>query len=401
MKKNFASIRFNFSLSLLLALASIGLVACGGAHGPSADQIRESMEEYRTQASEAGYQPLHRSEPMPEQRDVWHEGHASIDISFIAPDSGTAHPLVLYLPGLGENVDAGGQWREAWARAGYAVLCIQPLNESKALSYLSENEDRDPRWIGHRHFSEASLERRQAAIQSALEGLKKRTQTPGSIYAKVDLDHVVVAGYDLGAQTTAALAGEKLRTPIPVLKSFNITAVLIFSPHVDLAAGNLAGRFKSIGLPFMAITGTEDSDPYGMSSPSLRRELWKRSTGQNQYLLFLEGGTHPMLSGNTLESMFKEPDPDKKEGHGKRLFGFDNARGQAWRGQDGGLDDLAGKEPESRRVTPEKMARQLIAVQEITTAFLDEQAYKSEKARSWLSQSANGYLGRLGNLQGR
>lgn len=379
-------------------LMAVGQVACMGGHGPSPDQVRDSMADYRAR-NEAAYKPLHTYEPLPEQRESWQEGSGTVEISLSMPDSLGAdpHPLVLYLPGLGEEVDAGGQWREAWVRAGYAVISLQAPHHSGALRQLSGGEDQDPRWVGHRHFSESSMERRQATVQAVLDGLNKRRRIPGSVYAKIDLGRVVIAGYDFGAQTAAALAGEKLKTPLPALKGISISAVLLFSPHVDLAAGNLAGRFKSIGWPFLAVTSTEDSDPFGMSSPSLRREIWKQSAAPDQYLLVMEGGSHSLLSGNSLEVILRESDTDRPErGHG--LFGLGAPK--QWSGDFGRSMSLS-QGVGAKAPTHESVARQLIAIQEITTAFLDEQLYRSETARSWLKQSASGYLGSLGSLKRR
>ena len=374
------------------------LAACMGHHGPSADQVRDSMQDYHAQ-NDAGYRALHQYEPLPEQRENWREGSGTVDVSLLMPDSAAqdSHPLILYLPGLGEEVDAGSQWREAWVRAGYAVLGLQSPHDSSALRSLSGHEEHDPRWIGHRHFSETSLEKRLATVQAVLDGLSQRAGVPGSVYSKIDFNRVAVAGYDLGAQTTAALSGEKTRTVLSPLRGVTICAALLFSPHVNLASGNLTGRFKSVDVPFMAVTGTEDSDPFGMSSPSLRREIWKQAPAPNQYLLVMEGASHALMSGNSLDAMLRESDSDM-EGQGRGLFGFRTTRLPLIDAQ-GSMEGGAGKA--FRKPTPESMARQLIAIQEITTAFLDEQIYQSEKARGWLKQSVNGYLGSLGSLRGR
>jgi len=40
---------------------------------------------------------------------------------------------VVYLPGPGAGAQAGALWRQAWTRAGYAVLSLQPLDSDARL----------------------------------------------------------------------------------------------------------------------------------------------------------------------------------------------------------------------------------------------------------------------------
>lgn len=373
------------SLSLLCLSACMG----GGPHGPSLEDVQEQLDQ---SGSESAYRPIHAFATLPEVRETWTQAHLSLDTRFRAPDAPGHWPLVLYLPGLGEDAGAGEQWRQAWAAAGYAVLSVQPVNESKALTPLTEADSEDSRWVGHQHFSGQSLERRLTALATALELLKTKARQSGSTYAGVDFSRVAVAGYDLGAQTAAALLGEKIRSPLPDLHETRIQAGILLSPHVDLAAGDISHRYRSMSSPMLVVTGTEDTDPSGMTSASLRPELWKNASGPDQYLVVLENGTHRQMSGNSLETMLNRTESEQKNDEADSILG--KLGGGGHRG--GGGPPMG-----NRRADPKQFARQLMAIRSITTAFLDQALSGRESAGLWLKQSAAGVLGKDGSLKKR
>jgi len=63
-------------------------------------------------------------------RDVWKHGTDEIIIDLLLPSSVTQAPLVIYMPGLGEPVEAGEKWRIGWAQAGYAVASMQTVGSA-------------------------------------------------------------------------------------------------------------------------------------------------------------------------------------------------------------------------------------------------------------------------------
>ncbi|HJZ95620.1 MAG TPA: hypothetical protein VKE70_03895, partial [Candidatus Solibacter sp.] len=107
--------------------------------------------------------------------------------------------MILYLPGLGEGADAGLSWRQAWARAGYAVLCVQLASFGPSLWASSRARAGDFIGIAGAAFSATSLAMRMQIVRATLEHVsRKQGNAP---FAQIDLARIAVAGFDLGAQT--------------------------------------------------------------------------------------------------------------------------------------------------------------------------------------------------------
>jgi len=124
--------------------------------------------------------------------DTWTLDGSLVDVTLMAPTSGGPYPLVLYLPGLGEACDAGLSWRHAWARAGYAVLCIQPKTVGRAVLASSRARAGDFLGIARDAFSVPSLEMRTQVVRAALARLSRRGRD--ARFAQIDLARIGIAG---------------------------------------------------------------------------------------------------------------------------------------------------------------------------------------------------------------
>lgn len=365
-----------------LGLCLLATAGCAmGPPKPSPAEVRERMERF---SMNGGYAPAHRF-AIASVRETWPHRQSKLDVSFLVPEGSGSYPLVVYLPGLGEDAMAAPLWREAWASAGYAVFTVQPVREADALKGLGPLRPDDRHAIGRGHFSTRSLETRLDAVAFALDGLRQRTNNPGSPYAKADLNRLAVAGYDLGAQTAAALAGEMVKAPMPDWHGLGFRAAILLSPFADLAAGALISRYKTMDLPMLAITGSEDDDPYGITSASLRTVPWHNAPPGGKYLLSFEGGGHGVLAGAALEKDGGEPQagemPDDMPMGGPPPGGMGRPSG------------APGKRPSD--------FRHLAAVRVVSTAFLDMAVKDDAGARQWLSREAGRWLGQSAKLQAR
>jgi len=128
------------------------------------------------------------------------------------------------------------------------------------------------------------------------------------LFAAADSSRMVIAGYDIGAQTTAAMIGEKFATDLPQAPDFKPLAAILLSPSVDMALGELTTRYKDISIPLLVVAGTEDDDPYAITTPYVRTAIWEYAPPGNKYLLLLNKGGHQLLAGSNL-SHRQEPSP--------------------------------------------------------------------------------------------
>lgn len=385
--------------------ACLGLVSVSGCMtGPAAISPEETVRTMERFASTGGYRPVLRF-AVSELRETWKRGAVSLDVSLLVPDGAGPYPVVVYLPALGADAGSAPMWRKAWAEAGYAVLAVQSGSAASALNPLGKAGQDDRRDIGRRQFSRASLERRLEDFGWVVAELRQRVRAGAVPYRAVDPGRLAVAGYDLGAQTAAVLAGESVKAKRP--DAAGLRAAIVLSPAVDLAEGRLATRYKSIHMPLLAVTGDEDRDPYGISSPSLRPAIWQHGPAGDDYLLLLRDATHRDLAGTEPGSpqagdpaqagyLAEEAEPAPEDGDGGlHQRSRDGRRSRAF-GGGGSLSGVAG--PPRRRGADGRLAA---AVRAVTTAFLDATVKTDPAARQWLQHSAPGWLAPVAILKSK
>lgn len=383
--------------------ACLSLVSVSGCMmGPSAISPEETVRTMERFAAAGGYVPSLRF-AVSEFRETWKHGTTTLDVSLLVPDGAGPYPVVVYLPALGTDSRSAPVWRQAWAEAGYAVLSVQPAAAANALKALGSSGRSDLSGIGRRHFSRQSLAGRLEQVAWSIAELERLARSGRAPYRALDPARLAVAGYDLGAQTAAALAGETVKAKRPDAAALaGVRAAIVLSPVVDLAEGGLASRYKSIHMPLLAVTGEEDRDPYGISSPSLRTAIWQHGPAGDDYLLLLRDATHPELAGNApglpdaelpgnpsglLDESEVPDDTDSGPPRGRR--------GGAYGGGGLGMPAVGGPR---RRGGDGRLAA---AVRAVTTAFLDATVKADPAARQWLQRSAQGWLAPVASLKSK
>ncbi len=448
--------RAAFGRCLLCALALLTLNACSSK--PSKPTPEEQAKKLSGVLDSGGY-VVPNSGFSGGEHEIWHgDAGQELEVVTLGPSGSGHYPVVVYLPSLGEPAAAGKLWREAWAKAGYVVVSMQPAAIGAALRELQprakpgseanaaspEDEDDLPddedkpdetdnkgkdgkqasdksntrsnsklersselRYLGHEYFGIDNLKTRLQALYWGLSQLRARAGGQGP-YANMDLNKLVLAGYDLGAQTVAAALGENFKEELPRDSLCNPLAAILFSPSIDLAEGNVRKRFAKITLPLLVITGTEDNDPYAISSASVREAIWEYSPPGNKYLLSLEGNVHRLLAGADMGGGLGL---DKRRDDGG-WFGFNQGGGGSGRlqygGQGGGEGGGrrghggghgGGGRGKGEREEGERGYKQVAAVLSASAAFLDTVVKSDEFALYWLRDKAETWLDRAGKLK--
>ena len=359
--------------------------------------------------------------------ETWqHEGQ-DLQVTMLAPLVPGNYPLIVYLPGLGESSEASKLWRIAWAKAGYCVFSVQPVILGEALkstpkaipaksnSWFSKEFDNstalkdvrnnDLRYVGRLYFSQEQLSKRISHVLWAYAQLTQRTQNRISLFARADLSKVVIAGYDIGAQTTAAMIGETYDIALTSTENFRPMAAILLSPSVDVALGDITTRYKNISIPFLSVTGTEDEDPSAISTPFVRTAIWEYAPPGNKYLLILKKGKHPLLSGNNLtqnqdpnsvQDSTETIEPSNRKSHFSNNYGG-NDRNASY-GSNAAKEMISKVRGESKSIDDQDYV-QVAAVYSISIAFLDHICKNDNVARSWLSNKANLWLDKSATLK--
>jgi len=409
----------SFFLVRRFLVALIGAALTGAcSFQPAAPSQQEQIEMLDRFIRAGGYHATHEYQ-IESLNESWpHDGDV-VNVSLTAPaDTGT-YPVILYLPGLGEPADAGRLWRENWAKAGYLVFSLQAQSISKALADLKPVADKendteaasddqkarrraqllrksDLRYTGHAFFSLQSLENRIKQSLWAYEQFKQKANAYQGLFGRADLSRIFIAGYDIGAQTTAALIGEQTGIEMPAIANFQPQAAILISPMVDPAMGNIDKRFQGIQIPFLVITSETDNDPYGISSPFVRTALWEYAPAGSKYLLLLKNAAHRLLAGSnwSVEHSFRHGQRHEDESMSdstNQLQGDGSRRRNKGDGIRAGVASLRGAD-----IEPYKS---IAAIFSVSTAFLDSIAKSDNFADLWLMKHADSWIDNIAALK--
>jgi dienelactone hydrolase len=180
-----------------------------------------------------------------------------------------ATPVVVYLPGMGQDADAGQRWAAAWAQAGYTVLTVQPL-AADALAWRSAlARAGEFRALGEHHYGAALRAERLAALRQLLPALQAARPA-------LDWRRAALAGYETGAQAALDARADGVWR-----------AVIAISPP--------AMQAPATGAPALLITSDTDHDPLGLlRSPAERLQALSAAGVQ---LAQLTLASHAALAG--------------------------------------------------------------------------------------------------------
>lgn len=432
--KSWISLSILPNLTQTLAVAFFAALLTGCSWGPSLPTPEEQSEKIEQFITEGGYSAS-RNYRIDSIHETWRHDGQTVEVSMLAPKTVGVYPLIIYLPGLGESAEGGRLWRETWAKAGFAVFSVQPAEISTALKELApmfgkpgddqDNEEdssdsdksrpsravrnNELHYLGHQYFSQASLKKRVDHLLWAYAQLKQRATAGQALFKSADLSRVIIAGYDLGAQTVEEMIGEKFEANLPAAQDIHPLAAILFSPSVDMALGNLANRYKNISMPLLVVTGSDDDDPYGISSAYVRTAIWEYAPPGNKYLLLLNKADHHLLAGSNLshrhqaDSSMQEYAEKNGPSESMRRFGMSNSvRGGGGRrsgGMAAGPWTGMGRPQHDGRQDGKQDAKHIAAVFSISTAFLDSISKSDKFAQSWLSGKSGLWLKKSASLK--
>ncbi|MDG0856893.1 hypothetical protein [Roseateles puraquae] len=219
-------------------------------------------------------------------------------------------PVVIYLPGIGQEGDSGQRWATAWAQAGYAVLGVQPLEDDAAAWRSPLARTGEFRALGERHYGAAQQADRQAALGRLLQALRASPSLAG---VPLDWQRTALAGYEIGAQAVLALGGEA--------GGWQPRAVIAISPPPMTAVPGTP--------PALIITSDADGDALGLvTDPAQRRRAFDSLSPGAGWLLRLPSLSHAALSGTLA--------PDGWHAQDQHRGGPSGAGGGGGRGEMGG-----------------------------------------------------------------
>ncbi len=347
-----------------------------------------------------------RREAVRSQAIEWNEADRSWHFELLLPEHADGAPLVVYLPGLGEDQRSGERWTRAWAQAGYAVMSIQPLAEDEQSWSSDDARSGNFEAVARHGFSDTTMRRRLQALNGALAQLGRRAAAGDELLRTVDLSRVAVAGFDLGAYSAMVVAGQRLDGTDPPVLFLPVRAVIALSPFPDDSAAGHGERFSAISGPIMNITGAQDVDVYGLvESANLRSEPFKLMPPGDKYLVSLAVGSHRLIGGADPSPGAAEPskgrssarsnpgdEPSPRRGQKRASTPTSSGANPAVDSDDASARDPSVQVNVARSELLTRQALSSASVRIVTTAFLDAYLRGDPEARFWLNARARQWL---------
>jgi len=218
--------------------------------------------------------------------DPRRERHVPLRIRW--PDGDAACALVLHSHGLGGSRSGGDVWGEAWREAGFAVVHVQHPGSDTAVLRSGMAALRSA-------ASAEQLRVRIADVQFVLDEVERRYGQGDTSWRRMRLGAIGMSGHSFGAHTVQALAGQRYPVPAEGAADSRLKAFIAFSP----SPGTVANAFSGVTRPFLAITGSHDSDPlrHSMSGED-RARVYDALPPGRRALLWLAGADHMTFAGN-------------------------------------------------------------------------------------------------------
>ncbi len=395
-----------FSLSAYVA-ASLGasaalLAACTST--PTAHVDTQAVAQYRATAY-----PIASEHAIQTFRIMGPSSETPWSATVTRPADSFRHPIVIYLPSLGQGDDEANHWVSAWAKSDYAVIVIQALPEDAQVWSSAEARSGDFERAAKARFRAELMADRIARLSTLLGQIRARSLRDEPGLQNLDWSEVALAGADLGAYTVQTIAATPAGRQAQISWPITPLGYLVISPY---AVRNVAQSERAATVPHapvLMISSADDIDADGIiTDTSLRRVAFDRLGQGDDYYFELASATHRWLGGVISPASATEPahHPAAPPSSGERK-GKQRGSGSASRDavapdseEDDTSPDKSTPTPAAARAELEK-ARSRALTQEalsevsfatITTVFLDAYVRQQSAAHSWLASSAAKWL---------
>jgi predicted dienelactone hydrolase len=258
--------------------------------------------------------------------------HRDIPIRVYLPAATTAAPVVLFSHGLGGSREGYAYLGLHWAARGYVAVFLQHPGSDTSVWV-----DKPPAERLQAMQDAASLQNfllRVRDVPVALDQLERWNASTGhALSGRLDLKHVGMSGHSFGAVTTQAVSGQRTVTGGAALTDARIRAAIALSPSSP-AAGGLAQAFGAVSMPWMLMTGTNDTGLIGGATPASRLAVFPALPPGNKYELVLDRAEHSAFSDRALPGDTEPRNPN----HHRAILALGTAFWDAWL-----KDDAAAK----------------------------------------------------------
>lgn len=214
--------------------------------------------------------------------EIWNDARRdrAVPVRIYRPAGGSAHPVVVFSHGIGEDRDSYQYLGEALAASGFMAVHLTHAGTDRATLER-----------GYLHLYRA-VKQKQNWVNRVLDVSFVLDRLAAD--ARADLDRVAVAGHSAGAFTAFAAAG--LRTAEgSTLRDDRVKVIVPISmPRMDGIVP--PGGYDGIRIPVLNMTGTCDASLIYRTLPRHRRAPFEQTSASGHYLVTMKGVNHDTFS---------------------------------------------------------------------------------------------------------
>lgn len=217
-------------------------------------------------------------------------------------------PVILFSHGLGGSKEVSPYLGQHWAARGYVAVFLQHPGSDTSVWKDA------PRLERMKSMQEAASIKnfmlRVGDVTTVLDQLGVWQSTAGHpLSNRLDLEHVGMSGHSFGAITTQAVSGQATPRGDAKLTDPRIRAALPMSPS-EPNLGTPEQAFGGVKIPWLLMTGTNDTSIIGTSTPESRRLVYPALPPGHAYELVLHNAEHSAFTEHALPGEQKSRNPN-------------------------------------------------------------------------------------------
>ncbi|HYE16927.1 MAG TPA: hypothetical protein VEA69_00660 [Tepidisphaeraceae bacterium] len=220
-----------------------------------------------------------------------------IPIRVMLPHGKEPAPVLLFSHGLGGSRNGPAYLGEHWVARGYAVVYIQHPGSDVDVWKGKPLGERAPALRQAASAHNFSLRVKDVpAVIDQLEVWNKETEHP--LCGRLDLSRLGMSGHSFGAVTTQAVSGQSFPGNVAPTDA-RIKAAIPLSPSSP-RAGDPARAFGAVKIPWLLMTGTQDTSPIGDIDVKSRLAVFPALPAGGKYELVLDAARHSAFGDSLL-----------------------------------------------------------------------------------------------------
>ncbi|MEI6234750.1 MAG: dienelactone hydrolase [Planctomycetota bacterium] len=232
------------------------------------------------------------------------ERKRELPVRVYLPAGKQSAPVILFSHGLGGSREGSVFLGTHWASRGYVAVFLQHPGSDTS---VWKDKPFAVRMTAMREAASApNFLLRVKDVPAVLNQLELWNKTEGHALAgRLDIARVGMSGHSFGAVTTQAVSGQKYPIGTVTYTDARIKAALVLSPSAP-RTGDVKQAFGDIKLPWMIMTGTNDTSPIGNATAESRLLVYDALPTGGKYELVLNKAEHSVFTERMLPGE-KEP----------------------------------------------------------------------------------------------